>query len=98
MFETHARFVTRGTDGDSGDVDLLIGTSFKGSCLKPNTVYSIKDIMGQLTLVEEGVSHLTKRDWSLEFQDVVVRNGKFMWLTKEEYEQLMKQREIEDDS
>jgi len=89
-----ARFVTRGTDGDTGTVDLLIGSGFRGSgVLKPNTVYSIKDFMGTLLVVEEGESFLNKRDWCYGYQDLVSVQGNHMWLTKEELELVLKHRE-----
>jgi len=41
-----ARFITRGTTSDGlGEVDLILGSAFKNSGLKPNTVYEISEVL-----------------------------------------------------
>ena len=50
------RIVTRSQKED-GKVDLLLGLAFKGEqILKPNTVYAIRECLGELLLIDLGAS------------------------------------------
>lgn len=56
MLKTVARFATRATDA-SGKVDLILGAAWKNETVfKPDTIYEIREMMGQLTVVEVGPS------------------------------------------
>lgn len=70
---TAARFVTRGTgiDGE-GAVDLILGAGMKGNNLKPNTVYEIMSIDGELTVREIGPScRMNKRAWQCDANSIL---------------------------
>ena len=77
-----ARFVTRGTGNDGlGPVDLILGTAFIDSVLKPNRVYEIQKIMGELIIVDVGPSALKMRNgmfftkWTDSVDDILSHLG-----------------------
>ncbi len=53
---TIARLVTRSAHADD-HVDLILGAAMRGSdALQPNTIYEIRECLGELTLVKIGPS------------------------------------------
>ena len=98
--KTVARFVTRlQGDGDG----LFIGALMSQGVFKPNTVYEIKEILGELTIQEVGmacgagpdncVSSLgdgkTMFHWGCEIGHIIAMHGRHMFLTIEEYKALI---------
>jgi hypothetical protein len=63
--KTLARLSTRGTGNDgTKTVDLILGVGFKENSLKPNFVYEIQEILGELVIKEIGPSALKYEGWA----------------------------------
>jgi len=79
------RFVTRG--GENGKVDLIIGTTFKGTdCpLKPDTTYEIRDIMDELVIMEVGKSAMDEKMWGHDVSSLIECYKSRLFLTEAEY-------------
>lgn len=96
--EPVARFVTR--PNEKGGVDLILGAAFsQQSSLKSDTVYEIRDIFGELVIVELGESQLSASynenkygKWGHEVGYLMTLEGNKLILTVEEYEQLEQQQ------
>lgn len=91
--KTVGRFINRGADDKDG---LLIGTAFRNNPFKPNTVYEIVDILGELIIREVGKSIVadnseTFRDspmqltWGSSIEQVLNTAGKYLFLSRDEY-------------
>lgn len=101
-----ARFVVR-DDGTPNSMSfikerndgLFIGCRFKDSSLKPGYVYEIIDILGVLTIVELGPSHIkpTMKDnhlptsWANGISHNLDVAGKHLFLTEQEMAGLNKE-------
>ncbi len=60
--KTLARLVTRSGEQNS-KVDLVLGMAMKSeNTLKPNTIYEIREVMGELMVVEIGESAIGDND------------------------------------
>ena len=99
-FGAIGRFVTRGTS--DGRVDLALFFATKDSELKPNTVYELFSVDGEVTVREVGPSimrHETDADrrgmpcWGQDVSSVVRQGGKYLVLSEEEYLQMCSDRE-----
>lgn len=98
------RFIHRGCDENDG---LIIGAAFKGNPFKPNTVYEIVDVLGELVIREVGESFiLGKNDkppyprygdtWGSSVDQILSAHGKYLMLTRIEYmqQQIVEHREF----
>jgi len=96
------RFIHRGCDANDG---LLIGAAFHGNPFKPNTVYEVVDVLGQLTVREIGQSAILNMNeprksalastWGSSIDELLVHRGATLVLTREEYAQVLYQRHRE---
>lgn len=102
-----ARIVTRPSNDEGTECDLLLGSMMrnKGKMLKPNTIYDIVECLGTLNLVEAGESLISSHGvkdspigvtWLLEYQDVAVYAGKYLLITREEFDSIQKTRQQEE--
>lgn len=94
-----ARFATRGDgpDGTTGTVNLVLGCGYKGNTLKPNTIYEIREIMGELTVVEIGPGAARTKEiphnlWDLSISQVIHYRDRWL-LTLEEWQQARRTRQ-----
>lgn len=62
MIKKIARFVCR--PGPDGEPDLIVGVCFRGSSLKPNRIYQIDEILGELTIADLGPSAISDRPYN----------------------------------
>ena len=96
--KTVARFVTRLQGEGDG---LFIGVLMSQGVFKPNTVYEIKEILGELTIREVGMACGAGSDncvsnnlsdgkamfhWACEIGHIIAMHGRHMFLTLKEYE------------
>jgi len=91
-FPLVTRFVTRGTGPKGkGRVDMIIGTAPKKgeSFLKPDTVYEIRMIMDEPTLVEVGKSSMDHNMWGHDISTLVECYRERLLLTADEYQRLL---------
>jgi hypothetical protein len=96
------RFIHRGCDEKDG---LLLGAAFIGNPFKPNTVYEIVDVLGELTVREVGQSFIRGTDeprhglvgetWGSSVEQLMTEHGPALILTREEYAQILYQRRRE---
>lgn len=96
------RFIHRGCDENDG---LLIGAAFKGNTFKPNTVYEIVDVLGELTIREVGLSFIRNMNeprhgrvgetWGSSIEQIMNEHGPALILTRDEYAQILYQRHRE---
>jgi hypothetical protein len=91
MLKPIARLVFRGSGPNDG---IIIGCSIKGhKFFKPNTVYELKEVMGEVIIEEVGKSWLgadkRRKEWGRTFGDIVAIHQNYTWLTKEEYDRAM---------
>lgn len=86
------RFVTRGRD--DGRVDLALFLPVKDSGLKPNTVYELYRLAGEVFLQELGPSimqHASAADrhgmpcWGQDVSLILRQGSKYLVLTEQEY-------------
>ena len=105
--KTAARFVTRlQGDGDG----LFIGALMSQGVFKPNTVYEIKEVLGELTIQEVGMAcgagpdncvssslgdGKTMFHWGCEIGHIIAMHGSHMFLTLKEYADLRSRLEVE---
>ena len=95
--KTVARFVTRLQGEGDG---LFIGALMSQGVFKPNTVYEIKEILGELTIQEVGMAcgagpdncvssslgdGKTMFHWACEIGHIIAMHGRHMFLTLKEY-------------
>lgn len=95
--KTIARFITRpNSPKKDAQVDLIVGACFSSQTdLKPGKVYEIREIMGELQIVEVGDSvvsfkkkdNITGCNWYWSIHDIMAHLGKYLWLTRKEYQQ-----------
>jgi hypothetical protein len=100
--KTVGRFIHRGCDENDG---LLIGAAFRGNSFKPNTVYEIVDVLGELTVREVGQSFIlganeprhgrTGETWGSSVDQLMCEHGPALILTREEHAQILYQRHRE---
>jgi hypothetical protein len=87
------RFIFRGCDDKDG---LIIGASFRSHNFKPNTVYEIRDVVGELMVCEVGESIIAGRDetyqeapsrdtWGSAIGDILANHGAELMLSRAEY-------------
>ncbi len=101
MFNPIARIVVR-DEGPDNPASLLIGTMFKGQrFFKPGFVYTVREILGEVHIKEEGESVVAKSGenyndapipgltWAHQIGDVVADGGRYLWLTRKELAQHM---------
>ena len=84
---TIARFVTRPSKlGDNEcKPDIFIGVCAKEqTSFKPNTVYEIRECLGEFILTEVGKSCVGERMWGWDISDVMRNYGNEMVLTEDE--------------
>lgn len=84
-----ARIITRMTSEEDG---LFLGVTLKGNntFFKPNSVYEVREILGEPTLVRVGDAHV---NWNRTISDIVDENP-HAFLTKEEYEAECKKKDL----
>lgn len=98
-----ARFINRGTGEGDG---LLIGAAFQNNPFKPNTIYEIVDVLGELIIREVGQSIVagnneTHREspvqltWGSSIEHVLNDAGKYLFLSRQEYAQVRTQEHRE---
>ena len=92
--KTVARFVTRraskpGTSPEQTDVFIGVMAKADAHLLKPNTVYQIREIMGELMIEEVGPSVMdtgvTGFTWGKDMSALMRECGSYMYLTADEY-------------
>ena len=84
---TIARFVTRPSKPGEDDCkpDIFIGVCAKGqTSLKSNTVYEIRECLGEFILTEVGKSCVGDRMWGWDVSDIMKSMGNKLVLTEEE--------------
>lgn len=95
---TVARFVTRPTGDGRSDIILGALMAHQEGDLKPNTVYEIYDCLGVLGIREVGESLVSEKSvsdspirvtWCQQYQDVGIQAGKYLLISRQEYEKLM---------
>lgn len=96
--QTVARFITRARE--DGSVDLILGSALKSNTvLKPDRVYELREIMGEIFVVDVGECRVQnpsnkkgepprRLSWALNIGDLVDEGGKTLWLTKREMESI----------
>lgn len=93
MISTIARIVTRPVDAKRKEVDLFIGVAIKGQKeLKPNRVYELREVLGEIMLVDLGPSAIgldqsdsvLATNWSHGIGNVLGSAGNSVVLTKDE--------------
>ena len=94
MNNTIARFGTR--DGKrTGSVDLILGlTVFEGKYgkqLKPNHVYEIREILGELVIIEVGPCQQPNA-WHRTIGDIIEDSPHEILMTADEYSKLTSKR------
>jgi hypothetical protein len=86
MIKPLARLVFRGSGKNDG---LIIGSSIKEhNFFKPNTVYELREVLGEVVIKEVGPSWLGDRkrqEWSRTIGDILDIHGSRAFLSKEEY-------------
>lgn len=90
-----ARFTIR-PEGDKGSI--ILGAMFNlpsaQQALKAGIIYEIREIMGELVVVEIGESELqldanrTSVSWNHSVNDILECGGKYIFLTKDEIDNL----------
>jgi hypothetical protein len=95
MIKPIARLVYRGSEKDDG---IIIGVLFKGhNFFKPNTVYELREVMGEVVIKEVGKSWLgakgRRNEWGRTFGDIVEIHGHKAFLSKKEYDHQLKQED-----
>jgi hypothetical protein len=98
-FPAVARFVTRlQGEGDGLFIGVLMTGGLEH--FKPNTIYEIREVLGTLQIVEVGQAcgagsdncvsdkmseHMTPFHWAQDIGNIIACQGKYMFLTLEEY-------------
>lgn len=83
------RFVGRPDEKDPTRPNLFLGVSFKASrFLKPNTVYELQEIMGEVVLKEVGPSGpgQNTKMWNSDVSVLLDTHGRYLFLTVDEYQ------------
>lgn len=98
MFNKVARFIIRPTEDNKADI--ILGVMYNSDAaqnqLKPNVIYEIQDIMGELVVVEVGDSELklevnrTGVTWNHAVGDIIDVAGKYIFLTGREFDGINK--------
>lgn len=80
-----ARFATRHLDGQPGATDLFLGLMLKSACsaLKPDWVYEIREVLGELMIVPIGPC-ADPTAWNHEIGDIVVNYKESVFCTSSE--------------
>lgn len=97
-----ARFVTRPTG--RGNSDIILGAFMQGdqSIFKPNTIYELYDVLGTINVREVGPSLVAEGNvdhsplgvsWNMQYQDVGIRAGKYLLISRDEYEHLQRNQQ-----
>ncbi len=102
--KTVARFVTRLQGKGDG---LFIGAMMQEGAFKPNTVYEIKEIMGEYIISEVGMAagagsdncvsnsmseNKTMFHWVCDIGNIIAVHGKHLFLTLKELHSLNKEK------
>ena len=86
MYKRQARLVTRMTEDGDG---AIIGVAFKGqSFFKKGRVYEITEMLGEMIIKDIGPQK-PNINWGHTLEDVRVFNGKYLYLTAKEYEEIL---------
>jgi len=102
-FGSIGRFVTRGTA--DGRVDLALFFATKDSGLKPNTVYELAAIDGEVVMREVGPSIMRRKlyadrigmpSWGQDVGQVIAQGGKYIILSEEEYLKSREEQYLDD--
>lgn len=102
-FGAIGRFVTRGTA--DGRVDLALFFAAKDSELKPNTVYELFSVDGEVTVREVGPSIMRRKTeaerigmpcWGNDLSTIVNIGSKHLVLSEEEYLRAREERNQND--
>ena len=83
-----ARFIVRGSDKEDG---LFIGAKLKtkeSEQFKSGDIWEISECLGELILKRIGKSHLNKEYWNNDIDNVLLEQGKYLFLTDKEYRNL----------
>ena len=83
--KTVARFTTRHVDGKPGETDLFLGVMMKAcsKVLKPDTVYEIRDVLGELMIVPVGPI-ANPKVWNYDVSTILDCHTEEMICTKDE--------------
>lgn len=82
-----ARFVTR--KNDNGVTDLAIMLLFKNqNVLKPDTVYQIDEVMGEMTIREVGAKN-NQINWNKDIATIVDQEGVYLIVTADEFSKML---------
>lgn len=87
------RFIHRGSGPNDG---MIIGSAFKNNPFKPNTLYEIVDVLGELVIREVGESIVagegeTYHDspvghtWGSSIEHILNEQGKYLFLSRDEF-------------
>lgn len=88
--KTVARFTTRHVDGKPGETDLFLGVMMKAcsKVLKPDTIYEIRDVLGELMIVPVGpVAH--PKTWNCDVSTILDGRIGEVISTKDEYRRML---------
>jgi len=101
--EPIARLVFRKSEDQA---NLILGSCFKGQDIfKGNEVWQVDEILGELVLRKVGesivgetgiTSHISECSWMHSVDDILERAGKHLFLTVEEYKQLLEKEKSND--
>ena len=81
-----ARFIRRGTDNSEDNAVVMALTPDGQSCIEQDTIYEIRECLGQLTIVPVGKTHMDRKHWGHEIQIVAAEYEPL--LTKDEMDVL----------
>lgn len=96
-----ARFILRPSDDEPEKGGLIIGACFKGQkYFKPNEVWEVQEIMGELVLKRVGDSHITERNgliasWCMDIGAILEITGRYLLLTVQELRAVIEKEERE---
>lgn len=103
--EPIARLVFRKSEDQA---NLILGSCFKGQDIfKGNEVWQIDEILGELVLRKVGksivgetskTSHISECNWMHSVDDILERAGKHLFLTVEEWKQILEKENNENKS
>lgn len=102
--KTLARLIYHGYRENGG---IFIGAgAIDHDFFEHNSVYEVVEVLGQTMIRKLGTStiremhelsddslKIPRRHWGLQIDELIDEGGRELWLTREEYEKVMKERE-----
>lgn len=87
-----ARIVTRLTDDKDGLCLMTLMKTHGRKHFKPETVYEIVEVLGELQIIEVGPSIVKSGEpmvpglhWGRSVSDILSEGGAYLWLSQDEY-------------